>query len=267
VRPLAEAIEAAPATLVVWTDARHARLVPVGLHGAREELLLQHDIPGHHSRGGWAQLAQSRYQRHLQAEQGRHLDAVADAVARLLAEGGIDRVVLAGDPETVGTLRERLPASMLTRVATTTVRAARHEPAAALVERALEALGQRDAETVAAEVDAAITEAAKGGRGAAGVAAALDAVTKGAVHRLYLLKGFREIGVRCEHCGALAPGVVRACPFCGRDTVVADLGETLVERVVASGGRVLTVDSHPGLAERGGIVAVLRHPLVARAAS
>ena len=261
-RPLAEAIEAAPATLVVWTDTRHAHLVPVGMEGAGEELILEHDIPGHHSRGGWAQLAQSRYQRHIQAERGRHLDAVAETLARLLAEGGIDRLVLAGDPETVGTLRGRLPAPILARVAAS-VRATRHEPAAALVRRALDALAQGDTETLAAEVDAAITEVAKGGRAVAGVAPTLDAVAKGAVHRLYLLKGFREIGGRCEHCGALAPGVVRSCPFCGRNTMVAQLGETLVERVVASGGRVLTVNGHAGLAEREGVVAVLRHPLVA----
>lgn len=177
----------------------------------------------------------------------------------------MDQIVLAGDPETVGHLRERLPAPILGRV-TAIVRAGRHEPAATLVQRALDALGQRQAATLAAEVDAAITEAAKGGRAVTGVAAALDAVAKGAVHRLYLLKGLREIGVRCEHCGALAPGFVRSCPFCGRDTVVTELGETLVERVVASGGRVLTVEDHAELAGRGGIVAVLRHPLGAGAA-
>lgn len=263
-RPLAEAVEAAPPALIVWTDARHARLVPVAMDGAADELVLHHDVPGHHSRGGWAQLAQSRYQRHIRAEQDRHLEAVAAMVTALLLEGGIDRIVMAGDPETAGRFRERLPATAAARVAAT-VRAGRHEPAAALVQRALDALGQRDAQALADDVDAAITEAAKGGRAAAGVAATLDAVAKGAVHRLYLLEDFREMGVRCEHCGALAAGFVRPCPFCGRDTTVTELGETLVERVVASGGRVLTVERHAGLAERGGIVAALRHPLAAGA--
>jgi hypothetical protein len=65
-RPLAELAEETPPVLIVFVDAESARLVPLTASGAGEEVALRGDVPGHHSRGGWAQLAQSRYQRHTQ---------------------------------------------------------------------------------------------------------------------------------------------------------------------------------------------------------
>ena len=64
-RPLAELVELAPPALVVFVDAESARLMLVSPDGAVEEEVLRADVPGHHRRGGWAQMAQSRYQRHI----------------------------------------------------------------------------------------------------------------------------------------------------------------------------------------------------------
>ncbi len=65
-RPLAELGELAPTTLVMFIDTESARLVVVTPAGAGEELELRGDVPGRRSRRGWAQLAQSRYQRQIQ---------------------------------------------------------------------------------------------------------------------------------------------------------------------------------------------------------
>jgi len=91
--------------------------------------------------------------------------------------------------------------------------------------------------------------------------ATLEAATRGAVHRLYLLKEFNELGRACEACGALWSGSSLACRLCGSATRAVPLGEALVNRVVSTGGTVETIGGHPRLAGVGGLAARLRYPL------
>ena len=53
-RPLTELAASAPTTLVVFIDTESARLVTLTAAGPGEEVALRSDVPGHHSRGGWA---------------------------------------------------------------------------------------------------------------------------------------------------------------------------------------------------------------------
>ena len=159
--PLAALLEADPTGLVVFVDSEHARLIPLGPGGLGEEVELRGEVPGHHRRGGWALLAQSRYQRHIQVHRDQHLEAVAEALGRLVETGGARQVVLAGDARLVAALRAQLPPSLAGRVAGV-VPAARYEPASALVSRAAALLAGARATEVQAAVDAVLTEAAKG---------------------------------------------------------------------------------------------------------
>jgi peptide subunit release factor 1 (eRF1) len=258
--PLAALLEAAPPAVVVFVDSECARFVPLAPGGAGEEVELQSEVPGRHRRGGWAQLAQSRYQRHIQVHRDQHLEAVADALGHLAEEGGARQVVLAGDDRLVAAIRSRLPTALAERVVGA-VPAARYEPAGTLVGRATELLRRTDAEEAAMAVDAVLTEAAKGGRAVAGSEATLEVALRGAIHRLYVLRTFREAGQRCAACGALQRGSAARCRGCGGETRPVDLSDALVDRVLASGGRVEVVEAHEGLRGVGGIAARLRYPL------
>lgn len=257
-RPLVGGAEEAPPLLVVWVDGRRARLIPVGPGGPADEVVLTADVPGQHRRGGWALLAQSRYRRHTEDHRRRHLDAVADTLNDVAA-GDSPRLVLAGEPEVVASLRQRLPGPLAARVAGT-VAGAHWEPAAVIVERALEALAAADRHARAAAVDDVLTEAARGGRAVAGLPATLAAVNHGAVHRLYLLERFGVQGAVCPACGTMQAVFSPACPACGGPALARELGEEMVSRVIRDGGTVETVDSHPGLTGQGGVAALLRYP-------
>src|SRR5439155_23709958 len=104
-----------------------------------------------------------------------------------------------------------------------------------------------------------ITEASKGGQAVDGLDRTLDAVNQGAVRHLYLLKDFRVIGRVCEGCDALQRGLGGACAYCRRPTRPVQFDEELVDRVIATGGAVSTIERHAGLAQRGGILALLRY--------
>jgi peptide subunit release factor 1 (eRF1) len=259
-RPLTELEASAPSTLVVFIDTESARLVTLTLAGAGEEVTLRSDVPGHHSRGGWAQLAQSRYRRHTQDHRARHFEAVVEALTALVDGHGVRRIVLAGEPRNVAVFRQELPPRLAAFIVGI-VAGAQHEGMDLIVARAAEYLphveGQREAEGV----DGVLTAAAKHGKAAAGLDATLEAVNRGAVHRLYLLKGWSVPGRRCGGCGTLQQSIAWTCPACGGEAETLELGEAMAERVVATGGTVETIEVHQPLAAAGGVAAELRYPL------
>lgn len=259
-RPLLELDEKAPSTLVVFIDAESARLVPLTASGAGEEVALRSDVPGHHSRGGWAQLAQSRYQRHTQDHRARHFEAVVASLTGLVDDHGLRRIVLAGEPRNVAVFRRELPPRIAAYVLGT-VAGARHEALGLIVDRAAGYLSHVEGQREAEGVDATLTAAAKRGKATAGLDATLEAINRGAVHRLYLLKGWHAPGRRCGECGVLQDGFSWSCPTCGGEAQTVELGEAMAERVAAAGGTVESIEVHQPLAAVGGIAAELRYPL------
>jgi len=259
-RRLAEIVRETPSALVVFVDGESARLIQVGTDGVGAEVTLESDVPNRHRQGGWRLLAQTRFQRHIEEHRGRHFDAVAATLADVADEHGVDHIVLAGEARTLAVFRKYLEGRIAQRVAGT-IAAARHEPAGALVERAAPLLRLREGAAETAGVEAVLTEAAKGGRATAGLEATLEAAGRGAVHRLYVLAAFRQAGRECAACGALQPGDATACRRCRGATKEVELGEALVQRVLATGGTVDTVAVAGGLARAGGVAALLRYPL------
>lgn len=257
--PLTELLDEAPAVLVVFVDGTSARLIPLGASGRGEEVTLEHAVERRHRRGGWALLAQSRYQRQIEQQRARHFEAVAAAVTALVREQGIERIVLAGESRSLAVFRSHLAAPIAARIAGA-VSGVRHEPAAALAERAAELLAEVEREEDARELTAILTEAAKGGRAVVGVEPTLEAVARGAVRRLYLLKDFARTGHECGACSALSIDGT-SCARCGAPTREVRLGDALVERVIAARGHVELIPRDAALERLGGVAARLRYPL------
>lgn len=256
--PIAALVEDVLPAVIVFVDTESARLIPLEITGIGAEVVLSSDVPGHHRRGGWAQLAQSRYQRHARDHREHHLTALADSVTALVHAHGVERVILAGTPRNVANLKMRLPH----RVAATvvgTIEGSRHEGSATLVARAEALLRQVEEQRHAADVDAALAAATKGVDAVSNADEVLDVVNRGAVRHLYIAKGYRCEGRRCTRCGALARGHAAACRFCNGITTSESLDRAICDRVLAGGGRIDVIDDHAGLARAGGIAALLRY--------
>jgi peptide subunit release factor 1 (eRF1) len=256
--PLAGAVDETPAALVVFVDGTSARLIPVTATGAGEEVALETPVEGRHSMGGWAALAQSRYQRHIQAHREAHFVAVASAITEWSDGQGAEHIVMAGEPRMIAAVREHLPDREARKIVGA-VSGARYESASAIVRRAEELITRVDQSREGEAVDAVLTEAAKGGQAVGGVAGTLEAVNRGAVRHLYVLRDFRDVGHVCESCGALQRGLAGQCSYCRRETKPVALEEAVIDRVIATGGTVTLIDRHAGLARRGGVVALLRY--------
>jgi peptide subunit release factor 1 (eRF1) len=257
-RPLAGMLEDLASALVVFVDGECARLIPLHPTGAEDEVRLEADVPGHHRRGDWAQLAQSGYARHIETHRDQHFEAVAVAVTAAVDARGMQRILLAGLEDRLAAFRKHLP-QRLQRLVVGYVHATRWEPAGAIATRAAERLDLQERSAEVAEVDDILTEAAKGGRAVAGPGT-LEAARRGAIHRLYILADFHRQGQECERCGALQERGA-SCWLCGGPTRAIDLGAVLTERVLTAGGSVETLAGHAALAAAGGMAARLRYPL------
>ncbi len=174
-RPLVATLNETPTALVVFVDRESARLIRVSVDGLSEEVRLESAVPGHHRRGGWAQLAQSRYQRHIEERRERHLEAVAEALDRLVEEHGIERIVIVGSQDTVAAFRQTLPRRVVDRVAGT-VSGSRHEPGADLADRAAAAVRAFDERQSHAALAAVLSDAAKGHQAVSGLEGVLEAL-------------------------------------------------------------------------------------------
>jgi peptide subunit release factor 1 (eRF1) len=259
-RPLAQALGEAPRAVLLFVDGESARLAALTPHGVADEVLLTTaDIVGHHRRGGWALLVQSRYQRHIQDHRRRHFDAVAHTLADFLAHHEVESIVLAGEARNLAVFRSQLPSRVADRIIGE-VAGARYEPTSALAERAVAAIHERGAAETALTLDEILAEADGGGRAVAGVDAIIDAANRDAVDRLYLLATYRADGRVCLTCQAIQRDRDVVCRWCGARTTVRELGEALVRRALASGGTVATIEAHGGLERAGGLAAMLRYP-------
>jgi len=259
--PLGTALQRTPSSLVAFVDTESARLMHVTREGLGEEVALATDMPGHHSRGEWVLFAQSRYERHIREHRGRHFAAVAESLGQLIDAHGVERIVLAGEPKNVSALRRELPPRMAAHIVGE-VSAARHEPSSVIAGRAVELLAHVGASSSdVPTVDAVLTEAAKSRQAVAGLDETIEAVNRGAIRRLYVLRGVHAPASTCPGCGALFPGLAEDCRLCGKALEAVELGEALVHRVFAAGGTVETVEAHQRLAAVGGVAALLRYPL------
>ncbi len=257
-RPFAAVLEEAQPALAAFVDGESARLVPLEPQGPGDELVLEHQVEGRHATGGWAALAQSRYQRHIQAHRDQHFEAVADVLGDLVRGLGITRIILAGEPRTVAVFRRRLPPALDALVARV-ISGTRREPAGTLAARAADELARLEQSKTMAEVDTVLGDAAAGARAVAGLADTLEAVRRNNVHRLYLLRDFQASGRRCRACDTLEAGRDGACPACGGSTQAVELAGVMVDRVIAAGGTAEAVDTHAGLARAGRVAARLRY--------
>ncbi len=175
------------------------------------------------------------------------------------------RLVLIGTSEAVAAFERELPERVRGRVAARVPRprgwevgdGAKRERVKVLAEAAL---GRAEADDKRA-VDRVVGEALRGGLAVLGPDDVVLALNEGRVHTLVLEEDFRLTGWQCENCGAIGEDAESAevCPFCRGDLyVVRDLGEALVARALAGGGRVEMVQHASKLHGFRGVGAFLR---------
>jgi peptide chain release factor subunit 1 len=240
---------------VLLANRRVARVF-CGPSGMLEELeLIEDDVHGQHSQGGWSQR---RYERSVDKDVKDHLRHTAEVTFSTLRAELPVGILLGGPEELVGdleaTLHPYLRERVVGRVVIDVENAHAEDVRAAAAEHIAAATRRRDDEALQAFAQGF----ARDDRAAAGLAGVLTAVTEQRVETLLVDEGFAAPGVTCPRCGWLATEGA-TCPADGTPTEPRDdVVEEAVERALTTAAAVRVLRDRPELASHGHIAAILR---------
>ncbi|MEA2450217.1 MAG: hypothetical protein QOG63_2149 [Thermoleophilaceae bacterium] len=259
VEPLIESVAAGSSWVVVLVNRQIGRILRGDGEHLEELGVIEDDVHGQHSQGGWSQ---ARYQRSVDEEVQDHLRTVADALFTHFKRHSFEHVLLGGPGETLTDFEAKLHPYIAEKLSGRVEVDVENTPPDGVREAArpkIEAIGrqsERDA------LDRLREGVSRGGRGAAGLEPVLEALNARRVETLLLEPGFDAAGCSCPQCGSVYAMVEGDCPADGtkldcRDDVV----ESAVHRALEQSAVLLVVrdDEHVNeLAGYGGIAAVLR---------
>jgi peptide subunit release factor 1 (eRF1) len=190
--------------------------------------------------------------------------AAAEVTALFDARPGA-KLVLVGPTETVAAFERELPERVAAQVVARVPRPREWDSAAGVrrdgVKAIAEAVIGREREEEREVVDTVVGQALRGGLAVLGPEDVVLALNEGRVHELVIEEDFTRAGWRCDNCDALGAKAeaVEVCPFCAGDVrVVHSLGEALVARTLAGGGRIEIVPHERKLHSYRGVAAFLR---------
>jgi peptide subunit release factor 1 (eRF1) len=239
---------------VILANRRNARVF-VGDGGGLEETdRVEDDVHSQHDQGGWSQ---SRYQRGVEKEKDDHLVHVAEVAFDLYKRTGFDRLLIGAPDELVNELkgrlhpylRERIVARLHLDVENTSLEDVKRAAGKAIEDWAVRC--EREA------LDRLTEGVGRGGRGAAGLAAVLEAVNDQRVEILLVAEGFRSPGGRDTDTGMLFAG--DHGPDDQELERCENIVEPAIERTIEQSAKVIKVRHHDDLGPLGGIGAVLRY--------
>jgi peptide chain release factor subunit 1 len=239
---------------VLLANRRNARIFLGDGGGFEETDRIEDDVHSQHDQGGWSQ---ARYQRGVEKEKDDHLVHAAEVAFRRYKDPGFDCLLLGAPDELVNDvkhklhpyLRERIAGRLQLDVENSSLDDVRRAAGAAMED------WRRRTEREA--LDRLVEGVGRGGRGAAGLAAVLQALNEARVEILLIADGFRSPGGRDPETGMLHPGDQgpdgRALEHC------ENIVELAVEKAIEQSAKVLKVLHHDDLGPLGGIGAVLRY--------
>ncbi|MDQ3587540.1 MAG: host attachment protein [Actinomycetota bacterium] len=240
---------------VLLSNRRTARLFTGGAARLVEVEQVRDEVRGQHAQGG---TEQARRQRSIDHEVDQHLRNAAEALRRRGRRRSFDRLLVGAPSELVGRLEDALDAPLRERLAGRVEVDVEHATADTVLAAAEPLLEADDERCEREALDRLKAGVGGGGRGVAGLADTLEALSEQRVEILLKDDGFSADGARCPSCGWLGvePG---ACPADGTPLVHRDdVVEDAVERALAQSAEILVVRRFDDLRPLGGVGAVLR---------
>jgi peptide chain release factor subunit 1 len=239
---------------VVLANRRNARLF-VGDGGGLEETdRVEDDVHSQHDQGGWSQ---ARYQRGVEKEKDDHLVHVAEVAFDAYKRRGFDRLLIGAPDELVNDLKSKLHPYLRERIVGRVhldVENSGLDDVKAAAAKAIEDWSRR---CERAALDRLVEGVGRGGRGAAGLAAVLQALNEQRVEILLVADGFRSAGGRDTDTGMLFAGDHGPD---GRELERCEnIVEPAIEKAIEQSAKVIKVLHHDDLGPLGGIGAVLRY--------
>lgn len=256
IRPLAEMQSDYESFLAVSADNKGARIYLVSATVPHEVERIRADVKNHVKKGGWSQ---KRYQRRRDNELLHYGKEVAQALTTLTQKHGVERIVLFGSLEARREIRDALPEEIGERVVDGARRAGDGDDQG-MVEEALELLEDVERDDEENLWERIRGELLRDGLAVAGGRDVLAAAQDGRIETLLVCRDAEIEGMRCRECELLAAAKPQQCPRCDSPSVFPiDLVNEIVELLAKTSAEAEFTDPIPGLAEIGGMAALLRY--------
>ena len=258
-RPL-RALPEPTVTLVATTDRRRADIF-VKRGGEVTPAGVVEEETGHKANyGGWKGLAEYGARNAAEEMARRHFDRVAERFFEMHKSDPVTWVAIGGHQDQVEELAGHLHPYLQKRMLGTFV----IDPSMATPHAVKEAVATLEASARAANAQAVADQLLAGSGSGETVAWGLDqvlaAVNLAAIDLLGVAGTAPEPGVVCSRCGWIGRKGSR-CPVCGGETRRhPDIAAEAIERVIASGGRLVQLAEGSPIDEAGA-AALLRFPL------
>jgi peptide chain release factor subunit 1 len=259
VEPLIELLGSGGNWMVVLVNRQTGRLLRGDGDHLDELQVVQDDVHGQHSQGGWSQ---ARYQRSVDEDVMDHLKNVADAVFLRFKTAPFDHLLLGGPGETRTDFESKLHPYLRERLVGWIDIDVENTSADDVARCAREKIEEHTRATERAALDRLQEAVATNGRGTAGLEPTLEALNERRVETLLLMENFDAAGCTCPQCGSVYALDGGSCPADGteldcRDNVIENAMRLALEQ---SAGVLVVRDEDNGreLESRGGIAAVLR---------
>jgi peptide chain release factor subunit 1 len=259
VEPLIEAVASGQSWVVVLVNRQVGRILRGDVQHLDELDVIEDDVHGQHSQGGWSQ---ARYQRSVDEEVQDHLKTVADAVFTHFKRQSFQHLLLGGPGETLTDFEAKLHTYVSEKLEGRIDVDVENTPPDKVLEAArpkIEAIGRKWEREALDRVREGVS---KGGRGAAGLDDVLGALNERRIETLLLTPGYSAGGCTCPQCGSVYAVAEGKCPADGTALDCrGDVIESAVHLALEQSGEVLVVrdeDNANELRGHGGIAAVLR---------
>lgn len=264
--PLARIESLYPRYAAVLADTNSARIMVF----STGELVAEAEVKGtktkRTSQGGWSQ---ARYQRHIENFHVQHAKDVVEALERIVAREGIERILLAGDEVITPLLREQMPKAIAEKVVDH-VRIDTNAPVDDVIRASLETMKRIHGRTEREKVEAAIGAYRGGGLGVLGPEETLAALVKGQVDELLISATLRQLervgtvatrGAAAEARAAMPEPAVESAAggeAAGASPDAVRLADELITRATQTSAAITFVEDADLLADYGGVAALLR---------
>jgi len=248
IKPIAELMDEYVEYGLVLLNNNRARIYSIyGTRIENEKRVAEHVI-NKHKKGGWSQ---ARFQRIRKEEIKHFLKKVAEDMERLKEARYI---VLAGPGEAKKWLMDYLSNDIKNKVITTIDVDMEAKPLGLAREKIEEERG----EEIEEELHSLMNEILKNGLAIGGIGNTIKSLKNGEVDLLFIKKGLKIKGWKCEKCQAFGVGEQKKCPYCGGKTTEVDVIEEMVEEAEKMDTKVEFTDNEM-ISKLGGAAGFLRY--------
>ena len=257
VYPLVRLIDQNPTFAVLAADTNSATILVVKRAETMRRAEVENVKTNRTAVGGWSQ---ARYQRHIENFHQQHAKEVVQELDKIVRNGRIDRIVLAGDQAVIIPLLKNEMSEEMSQKVIDSLALNANTPEHELIDAAREAVIEHDKKADKEKIDYVFEVNYDGGVGVTGFEKTLSALFNGQVQELYLSSNPDDIVYRREDVKLIlseyAPGLDGELPEVSeRETLI----DELVKQAAASAERIRFIEDPHLLKSVGGVGAILRY--------